>query len=450
MSVEKFDTPEQKVNIINSLTGFANILGQASAYCGSPLSQTNPMFYNNRWYLISNNRQLLSEMYVEHGIVQTLVEQPVDDAFRSGFEIKTGQLDGEEIEKLMIYLERDHVIKGIAGGIKWARLFGGGAVLIITDQDPSTPLDLNAITEDSLLKFRAVDMWELYQDMTNINIAMTSEYYGYYNYYGIRVHPTRVLRIVGKEAPSFVRPRLRGWGMSELERLIRSLNQYLKNQDVIYELLDEAKVDVYKIDGFNNALATDSGTNNVAKRIQTANLLKNYNSALTMDVNDDYEQKQMTFTGLAEMLTQIRYGLAADLKMPVEKLFGIQSTALGSNEAAIENYNSMVESDVRSKVKFIMIECIQVCCKKLFNFIPDDLSINFNPLRILNAVDQEVVKNHQFNRVMATYNTGLVSDLETKESLNKASLLPVEVDETKAAEMRVGEFESLPASENLS
>ncbi len=425
-------------NSLTSLIGSLNGAGAFGQY-GVQLSQTDTLTINNRWYLISNFRQLLSQLYVEHGIVQTLVDQPVDDAFRSGFEIKSSQLDKDDKEKLMIYCERNHVIKAVMQADKWARLFGGGAVIIITDQDPMMPLDISKITEKTPIEYRSVDLWELYNSEQNvegeitINGALGMGDAEFYDYYGHSIHHSRVFRIKGKEPPSFIRPRLRGWGMSELERLVRSLNQYMKNQDVIFDLLDEAKVDVYKMKGFNSALLTAPGTANVSKRIQSANMIKNYNHALTMDIEDDYIQKQVAFTGLAEVLIQIRQGIAADLKMPMTKLFGISAAGFSSGEDDIENYNSMIEGEIRSKIKFIVVDVLQIACQKLFGFVPDDMIIEFNPLRILNAKEEEEVKNHQFNRAMAAFESGLITAQEAKEGINKDSLLPIEVDETTDA-----------------
>lgn len=425
--------------LLNSLSGLCEglkdqgVLG-GYGFGGPTISQVNTLFNNNRWYLISNLRQLLSELYVEHGIVQTLVDQPVDDAFRAGFEIKSGQLDGDNIEELETYLERNRVIHHIMQSIKWGRLYGGGAVLIITDQDPKTPLNLKAIGPKTPLEFRSVDMWELYYDVQNtagdmeIGGALGAELGDFYDYYGHKIHKSRVYRVEGKEAPSFIRIRLRGWGMSELERLVRSLNQYMKNQDVIFELLDEAKVDVYKIKGFNSALMNAQGTAQVQKRIQGANIIKNYNHALTMDVEDDYVQKQITFSGLAEVLLQIRQGIAADLKMPVTKLFGISAAGFNSGEDDIENYNSMIEGEIRSKNKFMVVDILQICCQKVFGTTMDDLQIEFNPLRILNAKEEEEVKDSQYNRVSSAYSTGLIPAEEAKEAINKGALLPVEID----------------------
>lgn len=435
---EQLIQDEQLANSLGGLCEQLNI-GAGGLPYGPQISQASTLFDNNRWYLISNLRQLLSQIYVEHGIVQTMVDQPVDDGFRAGFEVKTAQLDGDDIEKLMVYCKRNRVIQNIMQATKWGRLYGGGAIVLLTNQNPKAPLRLDLINEKTPLEFRSVDMWELYYDVQNtagtleVGEEMGANLSEHYDYYGQQIHHSRVFRIIGKEAPSFIKPRLRGWGMSELERLVRSLNQYLKNQDVIFDLLDEAKVDVFRIKGFNNALLNTSGTNEIAKRVQFANNIKDYNNALTMDSQDEYEQKQIAFTGLAEVLLQIRQGIAADLKMPMTKLFGISAAGFNSGEDDIENYNSMIEGEIRNKIEWIVVDCLNVCCQKLFGFVPDDLMIQWNPLRMLNAKEEEEVKDSQMARVTSAFTLGLASGKEAKEAINKDSLLGIEVDDTTDA-----------------
>lgn len=439
--------------------GLGDLAGSLFPGAGSPfpintISQVDTIEKNLRYYLISNFRNILSWLYVEHGIVQTLVDQPVDDAFRAGFEIKSNELDANDTDKILIYMERHRVIHNIMQAIKWGRLYGGGAVLIVTDQDPTKKLNIKAINENTPLEFRAVDMWELYNAQQNTmdelepNIFLGSNT-KFYNYYGHILHHSRAFKISGKEAPSFLRPRLRGWGMSEIERLIRSINQYMKNQDVVFELLDEAKIDVYKIKGFNSALLDSVGTAAVASRIQSANMIKNFNNALTMDMEDDYAQKQIQFTGLADMLPQIRQGVAADLKMPITKLFGVSAAGFNSGEDDIENYNSMLEGEIRAKSKFIVVDTIAIICQKLFGFVPADLMINFHPLRILSALEEEEVKNHQFNRVNSAYQSGLATPQEAKQGINAEALLPIELDEESDALPPVGGDFSAGDSDNV-
>lgn len=420
--------------LANSLSGlFGNFFSN-----NSQLSRTDTQYYNLRYYLVSNDRLLLNYMYTEHGIVQTLIDQPVDDGFREGILIRTEQLDSDEIKELEVYLERHRVIETIKQAFKWARLFGGGAIIIMTDQKPDTPLEPSKLKKGGSLSFRSADMWE----MTQLSQGNEMDYWTdpeYYMYYGQRIHKSRVFRINGKEAPSLLRPHLRGWGMSEVEKLVRSINQYMKNQDVIFELMDEAKVDVYKIDGFNDALATEGGTQAVAQRIQLANQLKNFQSAITMDVSDDYEQKQMNFTGLSELLKGIREGIAADLKMPVTKVFGISSAGFNSGEDDIENYNGMIESEIRSKSKYAVVDVLCLICQNIFGVIPDDLSIEFPELRMMSTEQQELAKTNEFNRIMSSYQSGLSDGKTAKEAINKAELLPVDLDEDTEVGEDLGE-----------
>lgn len=413
----------------NSLADFAGNIQSWGLAPFNPFTPQNSrldtIFINTRWNLISNYRTVLSEAYAEYGIVQTLVEQPVSDAFSKGFDISTEQLDTSQKKKLETYLEKYQIVQKIQQALIWARLYGGGGLVIMTEQNPSLPLDISAINEDTPLDFVAADMWELYKDNYKVWNPWDSDDDKKYSYYGINLHKSRVFPIKGKEPPSFIRPRLRGWGMSELERVVRSINSYLKNQDLIFELLDEAKIDVYQLNGFNTAMLTAKGTKGAEERVRISNSLKNYLNALILDTNDKYEQKQLSFNGLSDILTQIRQGVAADLKMPMTKLFGVSAAGFNSGEDDIENYNAMIESEIRSKVKYIVVSVLELCCQKLFGFIPDDLTISFKSLRILSAEQEENMKNSQYNRLIQTYANGLLSAGDFMVGCNSANLLPV-------------------------
>lgn len=412
----------------NSLDGFAENIGTwglNSNPFAPQNSRLDTMFINTRWALVTNFRSILSEAYAEFGIVQTLVDQPVSDAFRTGYIVKTDQLDDSQKRKLYYYIERNRINEIIMEAFNWSRLFGGAGIIINTDQKPDTPLDYSKITEDSPLEFLAADMWELYTDIPMWNPWENMSQASVYNYYGMRLNRSRVLPIMGKKPPSFIRNRLRGWGMSELERVVRSINSYLKNQDLIFELLDEAKVDVYQLNGFNTAMLTAQGTRVAEKRVQTANTLKSYLNALVLDTTDKYDQKQLSFNGLSDILNQIRQGVAADLKMPLTKLFGVSAAGFNSGEDDIENYNSMIESEVRSKAKPVVVSVLEVICQKLFGFIPDDMNIEFKSLRILSAEQEENMKNSKFNRLIEAVANGLATPKQFMVGCNNDDLLPI-------------------------
>lgn len=440
--LDRFGNPYDESLIQNSGGGFADSTGlyqfnpfgfpENQAFPGTaPVEQINTVFQNMRWYIVSNYRQVLNQCFVEIGLVQTICCVPVQDAFRGGVEIKSKQLDENQIQELQISLDRDDDLNTVAQANIWNRLFGGAGVLILTDQDPEEPLDIASIQSDTPLEFRAVDMWELFWDKQNTegyDPAIQTQDFEYYNYYGEQVHKSRVMRLKGMVCPSFIRPRLRGWGFSVVEALVRSINQYLKATDLGFQVLDEFKVDYYKIKNLTDTLLSPIGYQKVQQRVQQANYQKNYQNAVVMDSEDDHSAKQLSFAGLAETMQGIRMQVAADMRMPMTKLFGISAAGFNSGEDDIEVYNSMVESEVRNKAKYQVLRVCEIKCQKIFGFIPDDLSVTFKPLRVLSAEQEENVKTQKFNRLLAAKSAGEISTYEFREACNKAQVFDITLD----------------------
>lgn len=415
---------------------FGGLAGIPGGQTFQPVEDTTTMFTNLRWYLISNFRQVLSQGYVELGLIQTIVNVPIDDGLRGGVLLKSRQLDESQIRELQISLDRDDDINTCGWAAKWNRLYGGAGILILTDdQDPEEPFDISKITKDTDLEFRAVDMWELFWDKQNTegyDPQIQAQDFEFYSYYSENIHKSRVMRLKSIQAPSFIRPRLRGWGVSVVEALVRSINQYLKATDLGFEVLDEFKIDYYKLKNLASSLLSPNGFEKTARRIQNMNLQKNYNHAVVMDTEDDFIQKQLSFAGLAEAMDGIRMQVAADMRMPITKLFGTSvSKGFATDQNDMENYNSMVESEVRNKLKYDILRICEIKCQKLFGFIPDDMELEFKPLRELSAIDQETVRTQKFTRLQAAADTGRISLQEYRDAANKGNLFDIQLDTTE-------------------
>lgn len=399
------------------------------------IAQQTTIDLNLRRYMISNNRTLLSYLYVELGLVQTLIDQPIDDAYATLPEVNTKELSLDDIKKLQEFM-RAGWFDTFKQSLKWGRLFGGGAIFInVAGQKASKPFDYRKLRPGDKVEIYALDRWEIqlvpssnvmfpYQ-ITDKNIPVRDEVY----MYDRAVHKSRMKIFKGKMAPSILRPQLLGWGMSEIERLIRSMNCFLKNQDVIFELLDEAKIDVYKVEGFNNTIGNDETMHKIENHIRLSNMLKNYLNAIVMDKNDEYTQKTIHLSGLADMGAQNQQNVASDLKMPLTKLFGMSSAGFNSGEDDIENYNAMLESEVRAKSAHSLYDLYYMACMLLFGFIPSDLSFELPPLRTLTAEQVENVKNSKFNRLIQSLQLGAITPEQFIRACDKERLLGIEFAE---------------------
>lgn len=432
------------------LTAFTYGLGPPGGLYGTIDTAALPytLANANTAFPITLNRIELSMSYVNQGLIRTAIDQPVDDAFRGGINFKSGQLDEDDLQLLNRTFKKQRPRRSFKNSqigraniqagydlansdqqackqaMKWSRLFGGSGLLINTNQDYKRDLNVEAIGFDSPLMFIAADRWELMMSTASIWDETTPTPF---NYYGLTVNRTRVIKILGDDPPSWYRQRLQGWALSFLEQIMRPLSASIKFERLLFELLDEAKVDVYGIANFNTSLASANGTALVQARIQLSNQLKNFQTALVMDKDDTYTQKNLgsLFNGLADIWDRIRLNLCAAAKMPENKLYGIATTGFGSGKDAQDNYNSTVEI-LRERADPMIDQVGDLRCQQLFGFIPDDLEHEWTPLAVLDGVEQETVKTSKQARIMEQFSTGLLDGQEASESLKKEELLLVD------------------------
>ena len=511
----------KKRSRVNSLEGL--VLSMNGSYTGrtptpNSINETDMLLNNQKTRFITMNRALLAYSYANYGLVQTIIDVPVEDAMRSGItitgfahitsedfydkeekeekrltkilnsvknifnsknpeqekkldDVKKEELDvdaliklekyearkkiekeavnkqvsDEEKEKSIIgreltdveikqiedYILEHNVFEKIKQAIKWGRLYGGSGIIINNGQDFSKKLNINSINKDTPLEFIVADNWELAGVRTGSAMERDKTIWASetpFNYYGKTIHKSRVLTFMGKEAPSLVRQQMRGWGMSELERFVRSLNEYIKNNNVIYELLDEAKTNVYAFQGFNDSLQDQDGTNQIATRLQLAEKLKNYTNSIAIDSEDQYVQKQISFSGLADIAQQFRLNVAADLRMPVTKVFGMSAAGFNSGDDDIENYNNMIESEIRSKIRGIINKVLQVVARKVLGK-DCTFEIEFAPLRTVSPVDKQKINNSKLQNIYKSYFIGFITAKEACKQINKENLLGFRIEE---------------------
>lgn len=431
------NAPEKKMN---DMSAYSELLRLNTLFTQEPLVRAT------KHSLITLNWQELTYAYVNFGLVQRFIDQPILDALRGGIVVKSKEL-GDKVKDIDIYMKDKGIYDAFINANKWKRLYGGGGLIINTSGKPNQPLNIEDIPQGAELELYDADLWELNYafNVESVNEFENNEGTGTvkYNYYGVPLNDQRVIRLSGKRAPALVRRQLRGWGMSELERLMMSINQYMKNQQCIFEGLDEFKLDVYKFTGFNEALAT-ANEEQIAKKVREVNDNKNFQNAVVLDKEDDYVTKQITFSGLAEMVKEIRVGVACDLNMPITKLFGISSAGFNSGDDDIENYNAMIESEIRQPLRTPLLKVLKIVCKILFGFIPEDLDFEYKPLRILSGEQEEKVKSRKLERILNSLQLGIIDAKTACKVINNSNVLDIQIPEVD--ELHTQELQELDTS----
>lgn len=399
--------------------------------------------YNNiSLELLSLQQLLLTYLYKTFGILGKVVDIPVDDAYKDGgFDLDADTIDEEELLRLHKEINKSQDIEQLKTARKWARLFGGAALIAISGEDLSKPLNYNKLFNQPL-EFLAVDRWQLSYSEPNINIpggTWNLVQYGKINSNSYQqIHSSRVFLMNGKKAPYLIMQQVNGWGISVYEQIFQDMSQFFKSRNVLFELLDEAKTDVLKLATLQTALSTQNGERALQKMVDMIARNKNYKSQITLSKDDDYEQKQISFGGIAEILKEIRIMMSGSANIPVNKLWGEGVTGFGSGEDSLENYNSQIQNEIRTPDDPVIEWILKLRCWQQFGFEVPDLIKTWKNLRVLSAIDEQNITDHKMANVLQLFDRQLLTPQELMAYLKKQQIF---IHDTKALR---GELDDMP------
>lgn len=395
------------------------------------------IFATSTSYMLTLNYIPIANMYKSNGFAKIAVDLPVDDCFRNGgYVLNSSTLSAEELQELQDYME-EHDTEVIKQCLRWGRLYGGGLILCNTEQKPEAPLNPKTLYKQKV-DFYACDRWQCVPNSDNVNMAdnfvLQDNFLEEQTGNLFVFDKSRVKTFCGEVQPYYLRNLLQGWGASIFEAIIPQLNQYLKANSVILELLDEAKIDILKIFELSSVLASNGGEAIIKKRAEIFAQQKNYKNMGVMDAQDDYVQKTMSFSGLNEILEKIFLLICSCLRIPYSKVFGRGASGFSSGEDDLENYNAMIMSGLRVPVQPIIKWIANIRSCQLFGRIADDLTITWKPLRVLSEKEQQELNTSKINALNTLLMSGVLTRKQVAEKLVQDEIIALTDEEIEAIE----------------
>lgn len=417
---------ENTENIVNN--GLASALGLDNVQTvNNPLTILN----NATNYLLSMNWVQLTNTYKSNGFAKMAVDLPVSDTFRDGgFELESATASPDDLLELRNKMDKSQDVEIIKQCLRWGRLYGGGCLVVNTNQKPETPFNPETIYNKDV-EFIACDRWQCIPNASALQLADSFSIadYGMGEDSLLTYDKSRVKVFTGEVQPYYLRNMLNGWGASIFESIIPQLTQYIKANSVVLELLDEAKIDILKIFGLSDLLISANGEQAVKKRVEIFAKNKNYKTMGVMDTQDDYEQKTMSFSGLNELLEKIFLLICSSLRIPYSKVFGKGSSGFSNGEDDLENYNAMIMSDLRVPCTSIIEWVAQIRACQLFGSKIDDLRVVWKPLRVLKETEQQQVKSAKTNSIIQLIQTGVLTKQQGAQELVKDGIINLSDEE---------------------
>jgi phage-related protein (TIGR01555 family) len=306
----------------------------------------------------------IAAAYRTSWMIRKGVNLPPYDMTRAG---RDWQADKAAIQKLEAEEKRLLIWAKVRLGLVYGRLGGGIMVLGVNEEDAASPLNPARITAGSFRYAVVLPRWqvEIGEKVTDV---LSPDYLkpGWYKIPGAGglttvVHPSRVIAFQGS-------PILPGTGTSWDEEfwgdsVLQAVEDAVKNADSAQNgfaaLIEEAKVDVYKIPGLTALAATTEYEAALTKRMQTSNLFKSQFNALLLDAGDgtegsgeSWETRELTWTGIPPIVQMYVSFVAGAFDIPATRFIGKSPDGMNATGASDENaYWSMIgslqESDLR-------------------------------------------------------------------------------------------------------
>ena len=134
-------------------------------------SQHSKRAHNHYDYTSLNNYTQLEAAYQSDWLARAIVDYPAEDMTREWRSFKCG--DAEILQND----ENHHQVRvHVEEALRWARLYGGSAILMLTDQPLDKPLDLNKIKKGSLKNLLVFDRYFLSAPVMNVFNPLAPNY----------------------------------------------------------------------------------------------------------------------------------------------------------------------------------------------------------------------------------------------------------------------------------
>lgn len=327
----------------NVLTGVGSVLGRRGR--GSYEWQGNPRL----------GEAILEELYHSDAYAARICEAVPKHALRRGFTVKVGDVGLET--KVNSAITALRVAPRLREAWTWARLFGGGAVVLGCDdgRDPSRPLDTTALRQ--VLWTVSVTSRELWPETWELNPL--SPRFGEPVIYRLtrigggggmdtsRIHHSRVVRFEGLPTTRSRRITLKGWGESYLQRAYDLLLEWNGAHTAVTDLVQQASVGVFKMKDLMTMVGSDP-EGLLKKRMEAMDMARSVARSILLDAEgESYERVEVgALTGLPDLLDRYSLRLAGALEMPVSILLGRAPAGL----------NATGESDMRAWYDAVDVE----------------------------------------------------------------------------------------------
>ncbi|CAM0007151.1 portal protein [Vibrio phage K367 g1] len=367
---------DKKTHLADGLVNVASGLGTSKAKRS-----------HNMWqYEAVNNWQQLDAIFNSNWIARAIVEEWARAMVREWRTIKCNDAELIEAEESRLCVKQE-----VEEAICWARLYGGGGIVMITNQDLEKPLRLDKIKKGGLEKLLTFDRWDLTPSGETNTYDMLSDNYLRPEYFTLaggsqRIHHSHIAFFNGGKLPKRQARVNFGWGDSELRRCMEEIGDAVAAKGGISELMQEANIDVITRQNLTDELTTDQD-DAIIKRYELFSQMKSIVQMALLDGDEKLDRQTLNLSGVSNVLEVLMTWVCGASRMPATELFGTSETGLNSTgDGSRKQYHNAIRSQQNGTLMKSMRQLDEVLVRSAVGSFPTDYDYKWEPLEQLDGV----------------------------------------------------------------
>lgn len=410
----------------------------------------------------------LEILYRDNSYAAKVVDLLPNEATRKGFAVKVdgGVEGGDAGSKFEDEFTRLGIVRHCRKADRWARLYGGGAVILgIEDgRDPSEPIDIEALVSGgnvgrSVAFAYVLDRYSLVPDTSKIQTDPRLPGFGKPAVYsvqfrnsalgnqgrreaggaevptwGSRIHSSRMLRFYGVELPPGLESEQDYWGDPHISRMLESVFNLTNADRAAGNILQTFVQSVFKMKNLRKILDGTGAKKKLLDRFLAMTLSQSILSMIVIGDDEAYEKRTTNVSGFDAIHDRVSQSYASGLDVGVTRALGINPGGMGNNdegtERSLENVVKAYQDDRYLPPLQYLVELLAATEEGPTVAPGARIEVEANPLRQLTEKQQAETDKTRAESAAIMIDRGVYTAAEVRAS---EPLSFVQIDEDKDA-----------------
>ena len=361
-----------------------------------------------------------ANLYWKEWTAKKIVQIPVDDMLRNGWEYKN--LDEDRVAIMGEALLRIRFGRKLRNALRLERLLGGAVMLLgLRDKadTPKEPLDLDSIETGDLQFVNVIPRTRLSHAIYDNNpFSPTFGSPTTFNIYGKEVHISRLLVFNGdpltenpKDDFTYKTGNRDGMGESVLSPVYDDIIRSIGTRQAGYHLIQRASVLIINNQNMQAQLESKDGKAALEKLDEIADQIDIYQAAMIDGKKVEIDQWNASFGSVPELIMQYLQIISAGSDIPATRFLGQAPGGLNATGTSdLENYYNMIDARRETDLRENLEKFFHIMMRSQFgkDFTPDMVELEFPPLWNLSESELGTIRSQDSTNIISAFSSGMI------------------------------------------